>query len=73
MRSAEGRKEVVKSYFVGHVDDRESSAPAEAIAVEEIVVADRKVEEAAWSNARWIVVVVFSAWRRYLQVFGTVL
>ena len=73
VRSAEGGKEIVERRFVGHVDNCEASAPTEAIAVKQIVVANRKVKEVAWSNARWIVIVVFGARRRYLDVLGTVL
>ena len=62
--SAKGGEEIVECHFIGDVDDREASAPTVAVAMEEIVVADGKIEQVAWGNARRIVVIVFGARRR---------
>ena len=56
------------SLFVD-VDDCETCAPTEPVAAKEIVVANRDVEQIAWSNARRVVVVVFCARCRYLRYF----
>ena len=63
VRSAEGRKEVVERLFVGQVDHRQTRAPLVLVAVEDIVVSDRDVEEIARRDARRIVVVVLRARR----------
>jgi hypothetical protein len=59
--AAEGGEEVIERVFVGQVDDGEAKAPLVAVAAEEVVVADRHVEEVARSDARRILVVVFGA------------
>ena len=47
VRAAEGGKEVVQRIFVGQVDDGELSAPLVSVAVKQIVVSDRKIEQVA--------------------------
>lgn len=63
MRAAEGRKKIIECGLVGQVDDREAKAPFVAIALEEIVVTDGKVEKIPWRDARWIVIIVLRAGR----------
>ena len=47
VRAAEGGKEVVKGIFVGQIDGGELSAPFVSVAVKQIIVSDRKVEQAS--------------------------
>ena len=61
VRSAESGKEVVERLLVGQVDHGQAGAPLVLVAVEEIVVADGDVEQAARRDARRVVVVVFGA------------
>lgn len=67
MRSAKCRQEIIESILVRHVDDRQPSAPLESVAVEDVVIADRKVEKVSGLNARWVAVVVLSAWGWYFH------
>jgi len=66
MRAAEGGKEVVERVFVGDVDGSKLRAPFKAVAVEEIVVADRDVEQITRRDPRRVFVVVLGVWCRYL-------
>ncbi len=66
MGAAEGGKEVVERVFVGDVDGRKLRAPFETFAVEEIVMADRDVEQITRRDPRWVFVVVLGVWCRYL-------
>ena len=59
VRAAEGGEEVVERVLVGQIDDRELRAPLVPVAMEDVVVAHGEIEEAAGSDARRIVVVVF--------------
>ena len=59
VRAAEGGKEVVERHFVGQVDDREAQAPFVAITVEQVVVANGNIKQVSWSDALWVVVVIF--------------
>ena len=61
VRAAEGGEEVVQRVLVGDVHGRQAQAPLVLVAVEEIVLADRRIEEAALLNARRILVVVLGA------------
>ncbi len=45
MRAAEGRQEVIKRVLVGQIDSRHLKTPLVSIALEEVVVSDRGVEE----------------------------
>jgi hypothetical protein len=65
MRSAEGRKNIERS-FIRQIDDREPGAPLVPVAVKDIVMPEGKVEEVPGSDARRVVVVVFRARRRHL-------
>src|SRR5579862_4941921 len=58
MRAAERGQEVVQCFLIGQIDDREPGTPAKAVAMEEIVVANRHVEKISGLNTRWIGVVV---------------
>src|SRR4029077_16934291 len=46
-------------------------APPVAVAVEQIVVAYRNVEQIAWRDARRVMIVVFRARRRYAHARGS--
>ena len=63
---AEGRKEVVKRIFVGQINRRQARAQFVLVAVEQVVMADRDIEEIPRRDARRIVVVVFGSGRGYL-------
>ena len=45
MSSTKSGKEIVECHLVGQVDDREARTPPETVAVEEVVVANGKIEE----------------------------
>ena len=64
--------EVVERHFVSQVDDCEAETPLVAVAiVEEVVLADRQVEQVPRLDSLWIVVVVFREGRRYFHQGGT--
>src|ERR1700679_513793 len=64
MRAAEGGEEVVQSVFVGNVDACQTEAPFVFVAMEEVVLTDRSVEEVSVFNAGRIVVIVAGAGSR---------
>ena len=66
VRAAKGGQEVVERFLVCQIDDREARAPFVPIAVKQVVVPDRQVEEVARCDARRIVVIVLGAGRRNL-------
>src|SRR5271154_6640839 len=70
VRAAEGGEEVIESVLVGDVDACETEAPFVFIAIEEIVLADRGVEEAALLNAWRVLVVVLSTRSRNRHKVG---
>jgi hypothetical protein len=43
VRAAEGGKEVVESGLIGHIDNREACAPAEAVPMK-IVIPERNIK-----------------------------
>ena len=67
MCAAERGKEVVERLFVEEVDGRQLHAPPVTVAVEQIVVAQCEVKQAARLSSLRIVVVVFRSGRRYLE------
>src|SRR5277367_14242 len=70
VRAAEGGEEVIESVLVGDVDACEAEAPFVFIAIEEIVLADGEIEEAALLNAWRVLVVVLSARSRNRHQVG---
>src|SRR4029077_16295178 len=64
VRSTKSREEVIKRGLIGDVDRTQLHAPLIAVAVKEIVMSHGKIKEIAWSDPRWIVVIVFSAGSR---------
>jgi len=71
VRPAERGQEVVERLFIRHIDHGEPRTPFEPVSMEDIVVAHGEIKEAARSDALWIMVVVFSVWGRYLEVYGS--
>ena len=71
MRSAEGREEVVKGVLVGDIDGSEPKAPFALVAMEEVVVPDGGVEQAARGDARRVVVVILGVGRRNADQVGS--
>ena len=67
VRATERRDKVVERYFVRKVDDGQLSAPFAFVAMEEIVVPDREIEQVTVSNPRRILVIIFSSRRRNLD------
>jgi hypothetical protein len=67
MRSAEGRKKIVKGVFVRHIHARQVKTPLVSIAIEEVVFSNGGVVEIPLSNARRIVVVIAGTWSRNAQ------
>ena len=61
VRTAEGRKKVIECSLVRHIDPRHLQTPLEAIAIEEIVVTDRSVEQTPLLNAGGIMVIIAGA------------
>ena len=70
VRPAEGGVEIVECFFIGQIDDREAQAPLVAVAVEQVVVAERQVEQAPRLDALWIVIVILGVRRRYFHQIG---
>jgi len=67
MCAAERGKEVVDRLFVEQVDGRQLHAPLIAIAVKQVVVAERQIKQVARLGSLRVVVVVFRSWRGYLE------
>ena len=70
MRPAERGKEVIQCYFVGKIDHLNSSAPFVPVAVKNVVISQRQVEEVALLNPLWIVIIVLGPGRRYFHQAG---
>ena len=66
--SAECGKEIVERLFVHQVDNRQSGAPLVAIAVKNVVVSHGQVKQVARLGSLRIVIVVFGAGFRDLEV-----
>ena len=58
VRAAEGGEEVVERVFVGEVDAGQTQAPFVFVAIEEIVLTDRGIEEVARRDTRRVLVVI---------------
>ena len=58
MRSGESGEEVIERVLVGDIDGSEPEAPLVPFTVEEVVYAERDVEEASGSDARRVLVVI---------------
>src|ERR1700679_78213 len=56
--STEGGEEVIERVFVGDVDGSQAEAPFVAVALEEVVLTNRRVEKATRLDTRGVVVVV---------------
>jgi hypothetical protein len=54
VRSAEGRKKIVKCVFAGHIHTRQVKTPLVSIAIEEVVFSNGGVEEIPPVNPRRI-------------------
>ena len=63
MRSAEGGQEVIERVFVGKIDRCQIEVHLVVLFVEDVVLSERGVEEAAGGDARRVVVGVFCAGR----------
>ena len=65
---AKGGQEVVERDFVRHIGDREAQSHVRIILLpeEQIVRADPDIEQVARRYARWIVISIGGALRRYL-------
>lgn len=61
MRPAESGEEVVERFFVGQVYHGQAQAPLVTISVEQIVLAERNVEQVARRDTRRIFIGVFRA------------
>jgi len=70
VRAAEGGEEVVEGVLVGDVDAGETKTPFVLVAVEEVVLADGGIEEAALLNAGRMLVVIFRSRCRNGYEFG---
>jgi hypothetical protein len=62
MCAAESGEKVIERDFVSQVDDGKAQAPFVTVAVEEIVLPYRDIEQAARLDSLRIVVVVFFPW-----------
>lgn len=61
MRAAERRQKVVQRGSVRQVNEGDLGAPSVFVAVEEIVMANRQIEEMARRDTGWILVVVLGS------------
>jgi Tol biopolymer transport system component len=73
VRAAERRKEVIQRRFVGHIDGGQRKTQFVMIPLEQVVVADRDVEQVTGRDTRWIVVVILSSRSRDLYQRRSVL
>ena len=67
VRAAERGEEVVERVIVRQVDDGKLRTPFVLVAVEQVVMADGKIEEIPGCDARRIVIVILGVWRRHLD------
>ena len=67
VRSTEGGEKVIECVIVGEIDERNLSTPLVTIALEQIVITNRQIEQVTRSNSWWIVIVVLGTWRRHLK------
>jgi hypothetical protein len=70
VRATEGRQVVVQGIFVENIHARQPEAPLVLVTAEEIVFADRSIEQASFLDARRILVVVLGSWSRYRDEIG---
>ena len=61
MRAAEGGQEVVQRVVVRQVDKLHLRTPSIPVALEDIVVPNREVEEATVRDAWWVLIVILSS------------
>ena len=73
MRPAKCRQKVIKSFFVGQVDNCQARTPFESVCVKDVVVSHGNVEPIARLDARRIMVIIFGARRWDLNEFRGVL
>ena len=66
VRPAEGRKKVVKHIVVGNVNRCQLQTDFVPVAMEQIVVSNRQIEEASWLNTLRIMIVLLRVRRRNL-------
>ena len=73
VRPAEGRKKVIERVIVRHIDGGQLQAHFVLVAMEmeQVVLADRDVEEVARRNARRIVVIVLGSYCRHFYKAGS--
>ena len=67
MRATERRQKVIQRILVGDVDAGEGETPLITLALEEVVISQRNVEQMPRRNAGRIVVVILGSGRWYLQ------
>ena len=71
VRTAEGGEEVVERRLVGQVDDCKAQAPLVTVSVEQVVLANTGIKQAARRDALRVVVIVFLPWRRDTDELGS--
>src|SRR5215472_2398096 len=67
---AEGRQEIIEGGLVRQIDDCKPQTPLVAVAVEQVVMPNARVEEVPGSDTRRIPVRVIRPWRRQTQQLG---
>ena len=73
VRSAERREKVVQRGSVRQVNEGDLCAPSVFVTVEEIVMANRQIEEMARRDTGWILVVILGSRSRNLHQRGSIL
>ena len=68
--SAERRQEVVKRVLVCDIHSRQAQTPSIPVTPEDVVFANGSVEEIAWCNALWVLVVVSGVRGRDIDQMG---
>jgi len=67
VRATEGGEEVVERIVVREVDHFHTSAPLETVAMEDVVIAHREIEETSRLDAGWVFIIILRIWCRYLN------
>src|ERR1700759_1370977 len=63
VRSAECRQKVIEHVVVGDVDGGQGQVHLVTFLMEDVVLADREIEQVAWRNAWWVFVVILGSRR----------
>lgn len=70
MRATEGRQEVIQCILVGHINGRQVEVRLEMLLVEDVLFANRRIEQVARRNALRVMIVVARSRSRDIDQVG---